>query len=145
MATFKPETIDVVAALTVRDGRLLIAQRPPGKHLGGLWEFPGGKIEPGESPEQALIRELLEELDFTFEPSRLVHTVTHDYPDRSIRLRFFSGTVVAGEPRAMEQNNVAWVMPRGLHQYQFPPADAQLIDWLSGMEDFDELIRQDRD
>ena len=123
--------VRVVAAITVRDGRILIARRPLGKHLGGLWEFPGGKVEDGESLESALIRELKEELGYLFRPVRRVRSVRHAYPDRVVEIDFYAGVVDGGEPRALEGNPVEWVLPGELKKYSFPPADDELLDWLA--------------
>ena len=123
--------LDVAAGLVFRDGLLLITQRPPDKHLGGLWEFPGGKLDAGESWEVALQRELHEELGFEAEVGSLFEEVVHHYPEKSVRLRFFRCTVASGEPRPIECAALAWVNPAQLSQYPFPPADAQLIERLS--------------
>lgn len=125
--------IEVAAAL-IRDpaGRYLISQRRRGSHLEGLWEFPGGKREPGEDFEACLRRELAEELSATFAVGSLVQTVRWEYPDRVVVIRFYecrleSGTVVPGEQQA-----IAWVEPDRLREYAFPPADRMIIERLAG-------------
>jgi mutator protein MutT len=124
------DAIDVVAAVIERAGRILIARRPAGAHLGGLWEFPGGKPEPGETLEEALAREISEELDTAVEVGEIIETVEWAYPDKRVRLSFFR-CAVGGEPRPLEGQEIAWVQPRELAGYEFPAADAQLIMRLS--------------
>lgn len=123
-----PLVIEVAAGL-IRDerGRYLITQRRRGSHLAGLWEFPGGKLEAGETPAVGLRRELQEELTATFTVGDLVETVRWEYPDRTVVLHFFdcrqeSGEIVPGEEQAME-----WVEAESLAAYDFPPADRELI------------------
>jgi mutator protein MutT len=118
--------VDVVAAVIERDGRILIARRPAGGHLGGLWEFPGGKRRRDETPEAALVRELREELDATATVGELLEDVVWTYPEKTIRLRFFR-CLVAGELHAAEGQEIAWVRPSELGGYAFPPADAGLV------------------
>jgi 8-oxo-dGTP diphosphatase len=127
-----PTVLVVAAALIDVDGRVLIAQRPPGKALAGLWEFPGGKVEPGERPEAALIRELDEELGIQVKDACLAPFVfaSHAYDSFHLLMplylcRRWSGTVVAREHAAL-----AWVKPNRLSDYPMPPADAPLIAWL---------------
>ena len=126
-----PLVIEVAAAL-IRDeqGRYLITQRRQGSHLAGLWEFPGGKLEAGETPERGLRRELEEELTALFEVGALVETIHWEYPDRTIILRFYSCRHVAGPITAREAQAMAWVAPNDLPTYDFPPADAALIQRL---------------
>jgi len=126
-----PAVIDVSAALVFRGGRLLIAQRPEGGHLAGMWEFPGGKREPGETWEECLRRELREELDVDVEVGRLFEEVTHAYPTKTVRLRFFLCRLPTGEPRPVGCAAVAWVSPEALGRYEFPPADAGLLQRLA--------------
>lgn len=125
-----PRAIDVVAALLIRDGRILITRRPASSHLGGLWEFPGGKIEPGETQAQALVREMREETNCTVFPGRLYHEVTHSYPEKTVRLFFILCTLLEGEPAPMGCDAVAWVGPEGFADYAFPAADAGLLEHL---------------
>jgi len=120
-------TIDVSAALIFHQGRLLITQRHPDSHLGGLWEFPGGKREADETFESALHREITEELGITIAIERLFEEVTHDYPERSVRIQFFTCRLRAGEARPLDCAGLAWVTPAELDRYEFPAADATLL------------------
>jgi len=126
-----PLVIEVAAGL-IRDaaGRYLITQRRGGSHLAGLWEFPGGKLESGETAAAGLRRELEEELSAIFTVGALVETVSWEYPERTVTLHFFdcrleSGTIAPRESQAME-----WVEPARLADYDFPPADRELIQRL---------------
>lgn len=119
--------IEVSAGLVFRDGRLLITQRPIGAHLGGLWEFPGGKREPGESFEQALHRELMEELGIVVEIDDLIESVTHLYPEKCVQLHFFRCTWKANEPQTLGCPAFAWIARHELEDYPFPAADARLL------------------
>jgi mutator protein MutT len=122
--------IDVAAALLFRDGRVLITQRRPDDHLGGLWEFPGGKREPGETLADCLRRELREELGLEVQVGEVVERATHSHPDRAVHLEFFRCALLAGEPRPLGCQDLAWVSPDELARYTFPPADARLVDKL---------------
>lgn len=125
-------TIEVAAGLVFREGKLLITQRPADGHLAGLWEFPGGKREPAESFEQALHRELMEELGIEVEVLELVESLTHNYPEKSVHLRFFRCAWRRHEPQAIECAAFRWVGVEELEQYQFPAADAHLLELLRG-------------
>ena len=122
----------VAAALFDREGRVLIARRPPGKQLAGLWEFPGGKVEPGESPEAALIREVKEELDLTVDEAALapITFASHAYADFHLLMPLYAVTRWEGEPVAREHDGLAWAAPDDLGSYAMPPADAPLISAL---------------
>jgi mutator protein MutT len=122
--------IEVAAALLFREGKLLITRRHDDAHLGGLWEFPGGKREPGETFEQCLRRELHEELGCEVEVRELVESITHAYPEKTVHLRFHRCRWVAHEPRPIDCAAVQWVTREELHQFDFPAADAQLLDRL---------------
>ena len=122
--------IDVAAALVVRGGRLLLTRRPPGKHLAGYWEFPGGKLAPGESWEEALVRELMEEVGLEVFPGRLYEEILHAYPGKTVRLRFFLCTAGPGEPRPIECDAVAWAGREDLDRHAFPEADQRLLERL---------------
>ncbi|HEX7652851.1 MAG TPA: 8-oxo-dGTP diphosphatase MutT [Verrucomicrobiae bacterium] len=122
--------IEVSAALIFRGGRLLITQRPAGTHLAGLWEFPGGKREPGETFEACLVREIQEELGVTIQVGPLFEEVIHDYPEKSVHLKFFLCTLPAGEPQPLECAAVEWIQPPGLDSHDFPAADAHLLELL---------------
>jgi 8-oxo-dGTP diphosphatase len=123
-----PLVIDVAAGL-IRDsaGRYLVTQRRRGSHLAGFWEFPGGKVEAGETPAACLARELTEELSATFTVGELVETVRWEYPDRTVVLHFFDCRLAAGEIVPREEQAMAWVEPARLAEYDFPPADRELI------------------
>jgi 8-oxo-dGTP diphosphatase len=122
--------IEVAAGLVFRGGRLLITQRPPAAHLGGLWEFPGGKREEGETFGQCLRRELAEELGIEAEVLELVEELTHHYPDRTVHLKFFRCRWLRHEPRAIHCHDWAWIGPAQLSGYTFPAADARLLEKL---------------
>ena len=123
-------------ALIDPDGRVLLAQRPEGKSLAGLWEFPGGKVEPGETPEAALIRELKEELDIDTWTSCLAPLTfaSHSYEDFHLLMPLFACRKWQGTVRSLEGQQLAWVRPNQLRDYPMPPADLPLIpilrDWL---------------
>ncbi|HEY2387592.1 MAG TPA: 8-oxo-dGTP diphosphatase MutT [Candidatus Binatia bacterium] len=121
-----------VAAGLIRDerGRYLLARRPAGTHLAGIWEFPGGKREPGESLEECLRRELLEELGATFQVGEHVDTVEWTYDATTIVLSFFRCTLQAGSIRPLSADTLAWVAPGNLGDYELPPADHALIERL---------------
>jgi len=124
--------IEVVAAVIRRDGRILITQRLDDVHLARLWEFPGGKVEAGESLEAALQREIQEELGIGIVVVDEFHTVEHDYPGKSVRLHFFNCVIEQGEPVSLGVADLRWVLPAELSQFEFPPADAELIEQLRG-------------
>ncbi|WP_374642890.1 (deoxy)nucleoside triphosphate pyrophosphohydrolase [Tabrizicola sp.] len=123
-------------ALVDADGRVLLAQRPEGKSLAGLWEFPGGKVEPGETPEVALIRELKEELDIDTWSSCLAPLTfaSHSYDDFHLLMPLFICRRWQGTVRPTEGQTLAWVRPNALRDYPMPPADIPLLpilrDWL---------------
>lgn len=119
--------IDVSAGLVFRDGKLLITQRHADAHLGGLWEFPGGKVEPGETFAQCLIRELREELGIEVAVGELFETMEHHYPEKSVLLKFFACRWLAHEPQALGCSALAWVSREELSCYRFPAADARLL------------------
>jgi len=123
-------TVEVSAGLVFRDGRLLITQRYPDAHLGGLWEFPGGKRECDESFEACLARELREELGIEVIVHELVETIEHEYPDKRVLLKFFRCDWRANEPRPLGCPAFAWVSRDRLDDYQFPAADGRLLETL---------------
>lgn len=122
----------VAVALVDADGRVLIAQRPEGKSLGGLWEFPGGKIETGERPEDALIRELKEELEISVKEACLAPLTfaSHRYEDFHLLMPLFICRRWEGAPRAVEHQAIRWVRPERLREFPMPPADEPLIPML---------------
>jgi len=123
-----PSLVEVVAAL-VRDdaGRYLITRRRSGSHLAGLWEFPGGKRESGESLEAALRRELAEELSGLFVVGDRVETVRWEYPERTVVIHFYRCRLESGTIEPRESQTMAWVAPERLAELDFPPADRELI------------------
>jgi len=125
--------IEVAAGLIFHHGKLLIAQRFAGAHLGGLWEFPGGKLEGGESFECCLIRELREELGIEVAVGESVEDLTHEYPAKTVRLRFFRCSLQANSPapKAIGCAAFAWISPADLSAYEFPAADARLLQKLA--------------
>jgi mutator protein MutT len=127
--------IEVSAGLIFRAGRLLIAQRHADSHLGGLWEFPGGKRKPDESFEECLQRELREELGVSVAVGTLLESVDHDYPGKSVHLRFFVCRLMAGEPRPIGCAALHWVTAAELSRYEFPAADAGLLAKLQQADD----------
>ena len=127
------KTLLVVAAALVDDeGRVLIAQRPQGKQLAGMWEFPGGKVEAGETPELALIRELEEELGIVVKQACLAPFVfaSHTYDDFHLLMPLFLIRRWDGEPEAREHTAIKWVRPTAMRDYAMPPADAPLVAYL---------------
>lgn len=119
--------IEVSAGLVFRDGLLLITQRRSKDHLGGLWEFPGGKREGTESDEDCLRRELQEELGIEVEVKELIESIQHDYPGKSVQLKFFRCTLLKDEPAPLGCDAVAWVNQSQLADYAFPEADQRLL------------------
>ena len=132
LLTDKPIILVAAAALIDADGRVLIAQRPEGKQLAGLWEFPGGKVEPGETPEQCLIRELKEELGIDVNEACLAPFVftTHAYDSFHLLMPLWLCRRWSGVVQALEHQAVAWVKPVRLSDYPMPPADEPLVAWL---------------
>ena len=127
--------IDVAAGLVFRDGKLLIAQRRRGDHLGGLWEFPGGKREPNETFQECLRRELKEELGIDAEPGELIEAITHVYPEKTVHLRFYSCRCQTGAPQSLGCDGFAWVTLADLPRYAFPAADQMLLQILRSRAD----------
>jgi mutator protein MutT len=120
--------VEVAIALVHHDGRLLIGRRPEGVHLAGLWEFPGGKVEPGETPAQCLVRELREEMGIEVEVATPYDLLEFVYPERHVRLHPFACRLLAGEPEARACAELRWVTPAELAEYEFPPANATLLE-----------------
>jgi 8-oxo-dGTP diphosphatase len=123
----------VVAAVIEQDGRFLITRRQTGVHLAGMWEFPGGKIDPAETHADALKREMREELDTDVEVGELVFDVSHAYPDRTVTLYFYR-CALKGVPRPLLGQEMRWVPRAELASLGFPPADEELIRLLAGQE-----------
>ncbi|MBK7250608.1 MAG: 8-oxo-dGTP diphosphatase MutT [Gammaproteobacteria bacterium] len=122
----------VAAALFDPEGRVLIAQRPAGRHMAGRWEFPGGKLEEGESQRAALDRELAEELGVEVEDARHLMTLAHEYPDRAVELSLWRVMRSAGQPRALDGQRLKWVHPERLGTEDILEADRPFIDALRG-------------
>jgi 8-oxo-dGTP diphosphatase len=127
-----PIVLVSAVALVDADGRVLLAQRPPGKPLAGLWEFPGGKVNPGETPERALIRELAEELGIDVAASCLAPFTfaSYSYPDFHLLMPLYLCRKWSGIPTAREGQRLAWVRPARLDDYPMPPADPPLVAML---------------
>lgn len=117
----------VVAAVIRREGRILIAQRPRDKHMGGLWEFPGGKVEAGETVRRALVRELGEELGITATACAPLIRISHDYPDKAVCLDVWEVTAFDGEPHGREGQAVRWVTPAELPGFDYPAANRPIV------------------
>ena len=126
----KAAPIEVVAALIWDKGRFLACQRPESKARGGLWEFVGGKVEPGETKRQALIRECREELDVTIAAGEVFLELTHSYPDLTIHLTVFHASIAEGTPRLLEHQAMCWVTAKEAETMSFCPADREIIERL---------------
>ncbi|HDR16245.1 MAG TPA: 8-oxo-dGTP diphosphatase MutT [Desulfobacteraceae bacterium] len=127
-----------VTAGIIRNGpMILIARRPPGKHLEGFWEFPGGKQEAGETLRECLVREIREELDILVKPLALVMTSAYEYPQRRVVLYFFDCMQVSGSPRPVQGQELRWVKPSELMDLEFPPPDRALVERLIRNPDVD--------
>lgn len=130
VARHVPAVIQVAAGLISRQGRYLIARRKRGTHLGGLWEFPGGKREEGESLTDCLRRELLEELGVDVAVPVPYRVIRHEYSEKTVELHFFHCVIRGGEARALDCEEIRWVLPDELAGYEFPPADRPLVEAL---------------
>ena len=120
--------LEVVAALIWQNDKFLICQRPARKTRGLLWEFVGGKVELGETKEQALIRECREELGVTLSVGDVFTDVIHEYPDITVHLTVFNATIAEGEPQKLEHNDIRWITPREIPNYPFCPADEEILE-----------------
>ena len=119
--------VEVVAALIWDNDKFMICQRPEHKARGLLWEFVGGKVEPGETKEQALIRECREELDILLSVGDVFMDVIHEYPDITVHLTLFNATLAEGEPQKLEHNDIQWITAREIPNYEFCPADEEIL------------------
>ena len=119
--------VDVVAALIWDQDKFMICQRPAHKARGLLWEFVGGKVDPGETMAEALVRECREELDITVSVGELFTQVLHEYPDIHIRLSLFHCTIAEGVPALLEHNDLKWIHPNEIPNFQFCPADKDIL------------------
>ena len=118
---------EVVAALIWDKDKFMICQRPAHKARGLLWEFVGGKVEPGETKEQALIRECQEELAVTLTVGDVFMDVIHEYPDLTVHLTLFNATIAKGEPQKLEHNDIKWITQSEISIYEFCPADQEML------------------
>ena len=119
--------VEVVAALIWDKDKFLICQRPANKARAFLWEFVGGKVEKGETKEQALIRECKEELNIKLNVGDVFMEVVHEYPDITVHLTLFNATIVEGIPQKLEHNDIKWIMPTEIQNYDFCPADEEIL------------------
>jgi 8-oxo-dGTP diphosphatase len=118
---------EVVAALIWDKGKFMICQRPVHKARALLWEFVGGKVEPGETKQQALIRECQEELAITLSVGDVFMDVLHEYPDITVHLTLFNATIAEGAPQKLEHNDIQWISPAEIPNYDFCPADEEIL------------------
>ena len=119
--------IVVAAAVVIRDGRVLLTRRAEGQHLAGMWEFPGGKLEDGESPEEALARECREECGIEVEALEILDVTHHRYPEKDVLLLFYRCALLAGEVRNIQVADHVWVTSAQLDDYSLPPADERVV------------------
>lgn len=126
---------EVVAALIWAGDKFMICQRPEHKARGLLWEFVGGKVEPGETKEQALIRECKEELNVTVSVHEVYMEVTHEYPDLTVHLTLFQAEIAEGTPQKLEHNGIRWITVAEIPNYDFCPADDVILRKLQGLGD----------
>lgn len=119
--------LEVVAAMIRKGEKILICQRPANKSLGLLWEFPGGKVEAGESNEQAVIRECREELGVTLRVDGFFMEVTHEYPDRTVHLSVYNCSLTDSEPVMLEHNDMRWITASQCCEFEFCPADVEIV------------------
>jgi mutator protein MutT len=124
------KVVEVAAGLIFQDGRYLIAKRRPGVHLAGLWEFPGGKREQGETLEECLERELFEELSIRIDLPVPFRIIRHEYAEKTVELHFFRCTIGEGRATPLDCAEIRWVHPSEMGEYQFPPADRPIIEAL---------------
>ena len=128
---------EVVAALIWDKDKFMICQRPTHKARGLLWEFVGGKVEPGETKEQALIRECQEELAVTLSIGDVFMDVVHEYPDLTVHLTLFNAAILEGIPKKLKHNDIKWITPSEISNYEFCPADVEILKKIT------EVFRED--
>ena len=119
---------EVVAALIWDKDKFMICQRPANKARALLWEFVGGKVEPGETKEYALIRECKKELNILLSVGDVFMDVVHEYPDLTVHLTLFNATIAKGKPQKIEHNDIQWITPSEIQNYEFCPADEEILD-----------------
>jgi 8-oxo-dGTP diphosphatase len=119
---------EVVAAIIWDDDKFMICQRPANKARALLWEFVGGKVESGETKEQALVRECKEELNILLSVGDVFIDVVHEYPDITVHLTLFNATIAEGEPHKLEHNDIKWITPSEISNYEFCPADKEILN-----------------
>ena len=119
---------EVVAALIWNGDEFMICQRPAHKARGLLWEFVGGKVEPGETKKQALVRECREELAVMLAVDDVFMDVVHEYPDLTVHLTLFNAIIADGEPQKLEHNDIQWITPSEIQNYEFCPADEEILE-----------------
>ena len=125
--------IEVGCAIIVHEEKILIAQRKAGSYYGGWWEFPGGKIEPGETMEECLVREVREELAVEIRPRKLIRKTPHTYPEREVMLHFYLCDFISGTPARIECDDFRWIEPKEFTAFQMLPADKDIIqDLMNG-------------
>ena len=124
---------EVVAALIWQGDKFMICQRPAHKARGLLWEFVGGKVEPEETKEKDLIRECQEELAVTLAVGDVFMDVVHEYPDLTVHLTLFNATIAEGEPQKLEHNDIQWITPSQILNYEFCPADEEILKKILGI------------
>ena len=129
--------VEVVAALVWEGDKFMICQRPANKARALLWEVVGGKVEPGETKEQALIRECQEELAVTLSVGNVFMDVVHEYPDITVHLTLFNATIAEGEPQKLEHNDIQWITPSEIQNYEFCPADVAILKRLIDLKHSD--------
>jgi len=122
--------LKVAAGIILKGDKVLIAKRPSNKHQGGLWEFPGGKVETNETPFQALKRELKEEIGLDIIQADLYHDIQFNYPDKNVHLLFFMVMDFSGDAKGLEGQEVCWVSFEDLNQYEFPEANKGIVNML---------------
>ncbi len=117
----------VAAGIVPHDGRYLLQRRPAGTHMAGFWEFPGGKLEEGETPAAALAREMREELGVEIDGVRPLWVIRHAYDDREVELHFLAARIAAGEPRALQADAIGWYAPEAMPGLPILPADLEIV------------------
>ncbi len=134
----REKIVEVVAALIWDENKFLICQRPANKARPLMWEFVGGKVEPGEMKAEALVRECQEELDITLQTFGEFFSVIHEYPEITVRLTLFNAVIKKGEPRLLEHNGLCWIDIDETQKYEFCPADVELIDKIKNAPAFEQ-------